>query len=114
MPPASIGRGRVPKRQKTVKVQSLDRPKHRGVLDATRERVQTQRIEHTDRGQVQERDIAKARAKLPVLYLKIAIDALPLLQPLQRGPLVTETVNQLQRERLPAREHAAVGGALKR
>ena len=89
----------MPKRQQTVKVEPLDRLHRAPFLDAAGERGEADRLEHRDRGGMQERQVAEPVAQPIVAHRRLRVDVLFLRQPGDRGLLVAELVDQLELDR---------------
>src|SRR4051794_40790185 len=84
----SIAHWRVPKRQQTVKVESLKRLKRAEALDPARDVLQPERVQYRDGRKMQERQVAEARLELPIANRKICSNSLLFLQPFDSRLLV--------------------------
>src|SRR5882757_5749968 len=91
-----ISSRRVPKGQQTVKVQPLDRPDRAPRLKLACERAKAHRIEYGGGRHMQDAEVAEARFQIPVTYRHVGLEALLLGQPVERGLLVAEFVDQLE------------------
>src|SRR5215510_9555720 len=76
-----VRRLRVPKRQKTVKIESLDRLHGARLLDALRKRAEPERLQRHDRGSVQERQVAEPVTQPIIAHRRLGVDVLFLRQP---------------------------------
>src|SRR5215470_2683137 len=83
-------------------------------LDLPGKRLETDRIEHRDGGEVQKRQVAEPSLDVPVAHGQLGVDALFLREPGDRGLLVAEFVDELDLDALAAGEHASVGDAIER
>src|SRR5690242_15901991 len=110
---ASIRGRRVPKRQKAVKIETIEGLHGPRFLDPAGDRPEP---DHVESGcpEVQKTEIAEARTQTPVAHRRLGIDALVLRQPSDRGLLGSDLVDELQPEGLPAGEDAAVRNVVER
>src|SRR5438552_1956864 len=79
------------------------------MLDLARDRTETERIEGDGGRRAQERQVAEAGLELVVAHRQVLLDAFLLHEPRDRGRLVAELVDQLERDRLMPSEDTAVG-----
>src|SRR5882724_4117090 len=79
---------RVPKRQKTVKVELIDCAHRAPLLEALRKRAETRRTQDRAHGGVQERQVAETIMQRVIANRGLGIDILFLRQPGHRGLLV--------------------------
>jgi hypothetical protein len=74
----------VPKRQKTVKVETVERLHGSPILQAASEGTRPHRLKRSNRRRVQERKIAKPVTQLEVAHRRLRIDLLFLGKPRNR------------------------------
>src|SRR5215471_16090736 len=91
---------RVPKRQKTVKVEAVERAHGFPIFQAASEGTQPHRFERSNRRRMQERKVAKPVTQLEVAHRCLGIDLLFLGKPRHRRLLVAKLVNEVQRHAL--------------
>src|ERR1700737_1285966 len=103
---------RLPKRQQTVKVESVHRLHTAPALHALGQRVQARCLESCDRHGWQERQITEPVVQAVVANRRFRIDVLRFREPRERRPLVPELVDQLERNALAARENPPIRNAI--
>src|SRR5271166_3147290 len=86
----SVRIGRVPKGQKTVKIETL----HRTPFETVGQRAQSHRIEERERRSVQEGEVAEATVQIIVAHRQVGVDVLFLAEPGQPGALIAKLVDQ--------------------
>src|SRR5438067_3613915 len=91
-----IRRRRVPKRQKTVKIELLDRPNRAPVLKMLGHGTQTEGFQHDDHRRMQKRQVAEAVAQPEIAHRRVGIDVLLLDKPCQSGAFVSEFIDKLE------------------
>src|ERR1700727_1888946 len=79
---------RVPKGQKTVKVETIDALHAAPFLEALRDGIETDQVQQPEHGGMQERQVAEAAVQLVVAHRGGGIDILLLGEPGDRGLLV--------------------------
>src|SRR5450631_3706719 len=91
---------RVPKGQKTVKVELIDCPHGAPFVEALRERAEARRAQDRAHRGMQERQVAEAVMQRIVADRGLGVDIAFLRQPGNRGLLVAELVDELERDAL--------------
>src|SRR5712664_4002522 len=87
----------------------MQRTRH---LKRGRERTEAQIIEDLGSAKMQKRELAEAGMEPPVAHRRLRIDVVRLGKPVDGFLLAPDLVGELQRNRLPAGEDAAVGHAV--
>src|SRR6185312_6903302 len=90
-----IRRRRVPKRQKTVKVEPFDGLNCTQIVEPSRQRGQSHCVQHDRGGDMQEGEVAEAAAEMEVAHRQAGADVLFAPQPGLRGLFVADFVDEL-------------------